>query len=254
MGTPEIAALALDVIFKAENLIQIVLAVTQPPTRASRGSGMIPSPLQEYALKRGIPVVSPPTAKDPEFLSCLHALEPDLCITAAYGNLLPKEFLQIPKFGTLNIHPSLLPKYRGAAPVQRALEDGLQETGVSVLFTEFAMDAGPILAQQTYRLDEQMQAPQVLKELFLLGAQLLVNKLPSLFAGRAKVTEQNHAQATKAHKLKVEEGVLDFSLHAKALHNKVRAFTPWPSTKAFFLIDEKPVEIKILTTQVLNPN
>ena len=250
LGTPVVAARALEILLEAEQLYQVVAVVSQPPTRAPRGGASQPSPVHALALARGIPVLAPESAKDTGFLSDLAALAPDLCVTAAYGNVLPDSFLALPAFGTLNIHPSLLPLYRGAAPVQRTLEAGATETGVSVAFTVKAMDAGPILAQPHFAIDPDIKAPQLLLQLFELGAKTLVEYLPQVFAKTAKPWEQDATQATKAKKLSIEEGFLDFSQSATVLHNRVRAFAPWPGTRALLRMEGLDAEFKVISTRL----
>jgi len=250
LGTPDVAAKSLEILLKeASHLIQIILVVTQPPARSTRHGHMQPSPVHQTALEHGIAVMTPETAKDPVFLKDLEALEPDLCITAAYGNYLPAAFLSIPVFGTLNIHPSLLPCYRGAAPVQRAIENGDKVTGVTVLFTVLKMDAGPIVAQQSYPLDQEIKSLELLNVLFEKGTKLLISSLRGLFSKQLKMIEQSEESATHAPKITQEEGQLDFSLSAHVLHNKIRAFDPWPGARAAFLIDGKRVEIKIIRSR-----
>lgn len=251
LGTPYVAALVLQKLLEdRSNLFKIILAVSQPPARSSRNKGETPSPVHELAHTKGIPVLTPTSAKDPDFLNDLKELKPDLCITAAYGNYLPKEFLLIPKFGTINIHPSLLPCYRGAAPVQRCIENGESKTGVSILLSTEAMDAGPIITQEEYYLNDQIKAPELLNILFEKGSELLINVLPYYFSGTKLPFEQDHNNATKANKLKLEEGMLDSSQPALKLHNKVRAFSGWPGTKLKFIFNNNPIEIKIITTRV----
>lgn len=152
LGTPDIAASSLELLLKASQKgdgggFDVVRAVSNPPARTGRKKVLQPSPVQAFAESEGVPVMTPATARDEEFLAELEELEPDLCITAAYGQFLPKRFLSIPKFGTLNVHPSLLPLYRGASPVQRCLEAGEARTGVTVAFTVLKMDAGPVVRQ-----------------------------------------------------------------------------------------------------------
>jgi methionyl-tRNA formyltransferase len=158
------------------------------------------------------------------FLSHLESLQPDLCITAAYGNILPSRFLAIPRLGTLNIHPSLLPRFRGAAPVNRCLENGDSETGVSLAFTVLACDAGPILAQEKVQLCGDEQAPQLLRALFELGSKILIENLPVIWSGQAEelASAQRDEDVTYAPKMERADGELDFSLPASKLHNKVR--------------------------------
>lgn len=250
LGTPSVAALALKTLLEHGNQLKIVLVVSQPPARSARNGGETPSPVHLLSLAEGIPVLTPQSAKDTEFLNDLKELKPDLCITAAYGNYLPKEFLAIPKFGTLNIHPSLLPRYRGAAPVQRCIENGDLITGVSVLLSVSAMDAGPVIAQEEFPLDNQIKAPELLNTLFEKGAHLLLKALPPYFLGKNRGIEQEHHLATKADKIKPEEGFLNFSQSSLTLHNKVRAFAGWPGTKSSFTLNSDVVEIKIITTRV----
>lgn len=159
-----------------------------------------------------------------EFLEALAALQPDLCVTAAYGNMLPQRFLDTPRHGTLNIHPSLLPRYRGAAPVNRALEAGDAATGVSLAFTVRACDAGPVLAQREVALAGDEQAPELLCALFEAGTALLVDALPAVWAGEAgrAAVAQDEAAATHAAKMRKEDAWLDFARPAAALHNQVR--------------------------------
>lgn len=155
LGTPDVAAISLELLLQASRegggsqgaTFEIVRAVCNPPARAGRKKTLNPCPVQTLAESKGIAVMTPTTARDEAFLAELEALQPDLCVTTAYGQFLPRRFLDIPKFGTLNVHPSLLPRYRGASPVQRCLEAGEAETGVTVAFTVLKMDAGPVVRQ-----------------------------------------------------------------------------------------------------------
>lgn len=155
LGTPDVAAISLELLLQASRTgessqgaaFEVVRAVSNPPARAGRKKTLTPCPVQTLAESEGIPVMTPTTARDEAFLAELEALQPDLCVTAAYGQFLPRRFLDIPKCGTLNVHPSLLPRYRGASPVQRCLEAGDAETGVTVAFTVLKMDAGPVVKQ-----------------------------------------------------------------------------------------------------------
>lgn len=250
LGTPQVAADALKKILEHGRFFQVVAVVSQPPARAVRGSGEVPSPVHKLALENGIPVLTPETARDEKFLSDLKLLAPDLCITAAYGNVLPQSFLDIPPFGTLNIHPSLLPLYRGAAPVQRAVEDGVKQSGVSILYTVQKMDAGPIVFQKTFDVNDTIKAPELLQTLFMMGAELLVEGMPKVFDKQVTPRPQDDSFATKAKKMSVEEGFLDFNQSARRLHNKVRGFAGWPGTRAVFEYDGLIVEVKIITTRV----
>eukprot|EP00798_Chlamydomonas_sp_ICE-L_P030780 gene30780-35819_t len=197
-------------------------------------------------------------SQTPEFLAAMTSIAPDIMVTAAYGNMLPQAFLDIPKYGTLNVHPSLLPKYRGAAPVQRALEDGVRESGVSVAYTVFKCDAGPVLAQKKFAVDADVQQPELLAQLFELGADLLLSKLPEVFEGKGEelATPQDESQVLHAAKLTKEDSILDFSLDAVTLHNKVRGYAGWPGTSASFVLEDtssgkqETISMKVLKTKV----
>ncbi|KAH8483247.1 hypothetical protein H0E87_027864 [Populus deltoides] len=230
LGSPQVAATVLDALFNASkapnSLFEVAAIVTQPPARRDRGKKLMPSPVAEFALDTGFPsdlIFTPERAGEDTFLSTLRALQPELCITAAYGNILPTKFLNIPPMGTVNIHPSLLPLYRGAAPVQRALQDGAKETGVSLAFTVRALDAGPVIAYETLEVDDQIKAPDLLALLFLEGSKLLIHELPSILHGsaRLKAQPQDDSKATLAPKISVEESWLSFDQEASVLHNKV---------------------------------
>lgn len=203
------------------------LSSAHPSCRAMlpcrRKMKLTPSPVHALAEAEGIPLLTPPNAKDEEFLSTLAELEPDLCITAAYGCFLPQRFLDLPKHGTLNIHPSLLPLYRGAAPVQRCLEAGDAVTGVTVAFTVLAMDSGPVLRQVERPLSGDETATEMLEELFEVGSEQLLQALPSVWDGSCAdtTTQQDDSKATKAAKVKKEEAEVRLDLlSAETIHNR----------------------------------
>ena len=192
-----------------------------------------------------------------DFLRQLVALKPDLCVTAAYGNMLPQRFLDIPAFGTINIHPSLLPRWRGAAPVNRCLEAGDSETGVSLAFTVLACDAGPVVSQRKVELSGEEQAPDLLLGLMVQGTELLVESLPRIWSGEAAATAaaQDAGAATHAAKMDKSEAVLDFAQTADELHNKVRGFAGWPGTVAKLRVWEEGkgsanMDVKVLRSRV----
>ncbi|XAR71397.1 Methionyl-tRNA formyltransferase [Bertholletia excelsa] len=265
LGSPQVAASVLDDLLNASSapgsLFEVAAIVTQPPSGRNRGRKLMPSPVAQHALDRGFPsdfIFTPERAGEETFLSSFRELQPELCITAAYGNILPTKFLKIPPLGTVNIHPSLLPLYRGAAPVQRALQDGVKETGVSLAFTVRALDAGPIIACERMEVDDHIKAPDLLALLFSRGSKLLVSELPSIFDGSAKVKAQvqDNSRATLAPKISPEESLLSFDQEVLIIHNKVRAFAGWPGTRArLAVIDSKSgqqsiLELKIITTRV----
>ncbi|MFS7973498.1 putative methionyl-tRNA formyltransferase [Helianthus anomalus] len=265
LGSPSVAASVLETLLDASSasnsIFEVAAIVTQPPSGRDRGRKVLPSPVAQHALDRAFPadlIFTPVKATEEAFLSDFRALEPELCITAAYGNILPTKFLKIPSLGTVNIHPSLLPLYRGAAPVQRALQDGVKKTGVSLAFTVRALDAGPIIAREEMEIDDNIKAPELLDLLFAQGSKLLIQELPSIFDGSAmtKAEAQDDSKATLAPKISQEESWLSFDEEASILHNKVRAFAGWPGTRARILvIDEKSdkrseLELKVITSRV----
>ncbi|DBA66646.1 TPA: hypothetical protein ACH3X2_002214 [Trebouxia sp. C0005] len=233
LGTPEVAA---DVLFKLLKIsqdsgspFQIAAVVTQPgKVTISQKTGKVvskPHPVQVLAREWLPPevILFPEKASDEDFLATLEAMQPDVCLTAAYGKVLPKKFLKIPRCGTVNIHPSLLPKYRGAAPVQRALQAGDTEVGVSLLYTVREMDAGPVIAQETVTIDSGIQADALLFHLFAKGTQLFLDNLESILSKQAQeaAKEQDPAHVTHADKLEKNEGLLRWSRSATELHNQV---------------------------------
>jgi methionyl-tRNA formyltransferase len=268
LGTPAVAATSLQRVWDAAARsrsspaanFEVVAVVTQPPAPVGRKRVLTPSPVHALAERLGVDsVLTPSTARDPLFLSAVSGLKPDLCITAAYGNFLPQAFLDIPRLGTLNIHPSLLPQFRGAAPVPRALEAGVSETGVSIAFTALKMDSGPIVAQPRLALDGSEQAPELLQALFDLGSDALIAALPSVFSGDAAATAspQDDSVATGAPKLSKDEARLAFVESAVILHNRIRAFAGWPGTWGDFIVydeaggEREAVRLKVVKSRVL---
>ena len=253
------AAAALEVLWQnGSGPLELVCCVSQPPARSGRRAELLPSPVHAWANARGLTVLTPESAKDPAFLLSLEELQPDLCVTAAYGQILNQRFLDIPKFGTLNIHPSLLPLYRGAAPVQRALQQGDVLTGVTLALTARAVDAGPVLAQKLWPLVGDEKAPDLLLTLFQQGAHLLLDCAEPYLRGHLRPVPQQHENATRAEKIDVSESWIDCKTTAKNIHNKVRAFAGWPGTRLRVMVptDEAggsatPVDIKVITTQLV---
>ncbi|KAL1223163.1 Formyltetrahydrofolate deformylase 2 [Cardamine amara subsp. amara] len=265
LGSPQVSVTVLEALFNASaspnSFFEVAGIVTQPPSRRDRGRKVLPSPVAQYAMDKGLSsdlIFSPEKAGDEAFLSTLRDLQPELCITAAYGNILPTKFLKIPVHGTVNIHPSLLPLYRGAAPVQRALQDGVTETGVSLAFTVRKLDAGPVIASKRFQVDDQIKSPELLSFLFSEGSKLLIRELPLIFDGSAKskAVPQDDSKATLAPKIAPDEAWLSFNEEAFVLHNKVRAFAGWPGTRAKVVVlddksgQENVLELKIITTRI----
>ena len=232
-GTPEFAVPCLRA---CANLGEVVAAYTQPDRPAGRGRGLQPSPVKLEAVKRGIPVHQPENFCSAASKAELRALQPDLMVVVAYGLLLPQSVLDIPVHGCWNVHASLLPRWRGAAPIQRAIEAGDSRTGVCLMQMEKGLDTGPVLLAQAIDIGPAETGGQLHDRLSELGARVLGDALGLL---RATIQLPPHPQpedgATYAHKLDKAEARLDWSLPATALANKVRAFNPWPMADAMLL-------------------
>jgi len=229
-GTPDFAVPSLRA---AASRQEVVAVYTQPDRPAGRGRALTPSPVKLAALERGITVLQPETLKSQVSRDALQALQPDLMVVVAYGLILPRRILEIPRFGCWNVHASLLPRWRGAAPIQRAIEAGDRETGVCLMQMEAGLDTGPVLLSQSLAIGEQETGGQLHDRLAELGAQVLADGLGLLRAGIRPVPRpQPEAGVTYAHKLEKSEAKLDWSLPATTLANKVRAFLPWPVAEA----------------------
>ena len=226
MGTPDFAVPALEKICAMG--WDVPLVVTKPDRPASRGHKIQQCDVKRKALELGLPVVSPEKVKkNPELAGVLRAADPDFIVVAAYGKILPKEILEIPRYGCVNIHGSLLPKYRGAAPIQRAVLNGDPESGVTIMYMAEECDAGDILAQRAVSI-EGKTSEQVFEELSVLGADLLAECLPEIVSGKLKRVPQDASLATHADMIAKEEGQIDWTKSAKALESHVLGMYSWP--------------------------
>ncbi len=238
-GTPDFAVPALQALIDAG---QAPVAVyTQPDRPAGRGRKLTPSPVKRCAEQAGLPVHQPLTLKDPEAQQALAALEPELMIVAAYGLLLPPAVLEMPRLGCVNLHASLLPRWRGAAPIQRALLAGDRETGITLMQMDEGLDTGGMLAKAVLPIGEDSTAAELHDELARLGAELLIEKLPRLLAGELQAEPQDDAEASYAAKLSKAEAEIDWRKPAQLLQREVRAFNPWPVS--FTHLHGQPVKI-----------
>ena len=229
-GTPDFAVPSLRA---AAQRNEVVAVYTQPDRPAGRGRGLTASPVKLEALQRGIDVLQPETLKSELSRDALRALKPDLMIVVAYGLILPQGILEIPRHGCWNVHASLLPRWRGAAPIQRAIEAGDTETGVCLMQMEKGLDTGPVLLEQRIAIGEHETGGQLHDRLAALGAQVLADGLGLLRAGIRPVAKPQPAEGvTYAHKLDKAEAKLDWSQPAEVLARKVRAFNPWPVAEA----------------------
>jgi methionyl-tRNA formyltransferase len=229
-GTP---AFAVPSLRAAHARHEVVAVYTQPDRPAGRGRGLTPSPVKLEAIQRGIPVLQPESLRKKSSQEALRELAPDLMIVVAYGLILPQAVLDIPRHGCWNVHASLLPRWRGAAPIQRAIEAGDTETGVCLMQMEAGLDTGPVLLSQRTPIGDAETGGQLHDRLSELGARVLADGLGLLRAGMRPVAQrQPEAGATYAHKLEKHEARLDWAQPAEALARKVRAFEPWPVAEA----------------------
>lgn len=225
-GTPEFAVPTLKAVVGGHD---VALVVTQPDRAAGRGMEMQAPPVKRAALAHGIPVVQPEKIKaNTEFRERLEAVQPDAIIVVAYGRIIPRWMLDLPPFGNINLHGSLLPKYRGAAPVQWAIANGDTVTGVTTMRIDEGLDTGDMLLAHTIPIAANETAPDVFNALSDIGAQLMVQTLGRLAAGTIDPQQQDHAQATLAPILTREDGAIDFARTAQQIYNRWRGFQPWP--------------------------
>ena len=229
-GTP---AFAVPCLRAAANKAEVVAVYTQPDRPAGRGRGLTPSPVKLEALQRGIPVLQPENFRAAVSRQALRALKPDLMVVVAYGLILPQSVLEIPEHGCWNVHASLLPRWRGAAPIQRAIEAGDTRTGICLMQMERGLDTGPVLLSRALDIGAQETGGQLHDRLSDLGADVLADGLGLLRATiRVPPKPQPAEGVTYAHKIEKAEARLDFTQPASMLANKVRAFNPWPMTEA----------------------
>jgi methionyl-tRNA formyltransferase len=227
MGTPDFAATILGALLGAGH--EILCVYTQPPRPAGRGHKISPSPVQKLAVSRSLRVETPQRF-DAEAVEILTALKPDVAVIAAYGLILPKIALGIPRFGCLNVHASLLPRWRGAAPIERALVAGDRETGISIMRMEEDLDTGPVLLAERFPIRPGMSAAALYEELAALGSRLILAALAALAQGKLSPKPQPEEGATYAAKLQRDEGALDWRKPAAELERAVRAFRVFPGT------------------------
>ena len=225
-GTPSFSILTLKSLFRGPD--EVVAVVTQPDREKGRGRKLIPSPVKELTLQQGIPLFQPEKAKEETFQGTMRLLQPDLFVVVAYGQLLTKSLLQIPKYGAVNVHASLLPKYRGAAPIAWAILNGEKVTGVTTMKMDEGMDTGDILLQREIPIGEEETSETLHDRLASLGASLLMETVEKMKTGKIDPIAQDPSKATYAPPLKKEDGRIDWEKGAEEIHRKVRAFYPWP--------------------------
>ena len=245
-GTPEFAAKSLAALIDSDHEIMAVL--TQPDRPAGRGRKLTPSPVKQLALEHDIEVHQPTSLKNQAARDLIKSFAADVMVVVAYGLILPKAILDIPKHGCLNIHASLLPRWRGAAPIQRAIEARDAQTGVTIMQMDAGLDTGDMLAKSAINIDKQETAGSLHGKLADLGAVLIIDVLNLLQKGKLESEQQDDSLATYAQKLSREESLIDWNQSTRNIVNRIHAFNPWPAAKS----KHNNIELKILTARVVN--
>jgi methionyl-tRNA formyltransferase len=224
--------------------------VTQPDRPQGRQLKLRPSPVKELARQVGLPVWQPEKCRDPAFIDTVRCARPDVIVVAAYGQILPRALLEIPTYGCVNVHASLLPRHRGAAPIQWALLEGDQKTGVTIMLMDVGLDTGPILGQRETPIFESDDAITLHDRLAAMGASLLVETLPEYVAGRIKPKPQPAEGATHARKITKEDGHIQWQQPAVSIWRRIRALVPWPGTYTYLPATPKQLLLKVWRANV----
>lgn len=246
MGTPDIATRCLQKLI--DEKYDIIGVVTQPDKPQNRGKKLGMPPVKELALKYDIPVYQPIKARDEEFVATLKELNPDIIVVVAFGQILPKSILDIPKFGCINVHVSLLPKYRGAAPINWVIINGEEKTGVTTMYMDEGLDTGNMILTEEFDLDDEITAGELHDKMKDRGADVLIETLKQIEKGTAPRIPQNHEEFTYAPMMNKALGEINWSKSAREIHNLVRGVNPWPS--AYTTYEESTM--KVWKTEVLN--
>ena len=232
MGTPSFAVPVLESLLQSPH--HVVGVYTQPDRSAGRGKRLLATPVKEAALRYGVPLFQSASLRSQEAQEGLAALSPEAIVVAAYGRYLPPEVLNLPAKGCLNLHPSLLPKYRGASPVASAILEGDEGTGISIILLDEGMDTGPILAQEETPIGADEDTEVLTARLFKMGTTLLLETLPLWGLGEISPRPQDHSQATLSRRLTKDDGKIDWNLSAGTLWRQIRAYYPWPGSYTFW--------------------
>ncbi|KPI48106.1 methionyl-tRNA formyltransferase [Clostridioides difficile] len=246
MGTPDIAVPCLQKII--DEKYDILGVVTQPDKPKGRGKKLGMSPVKEIAIENNIPVYQPIKARDEEFIDTMKSLNPDVVVVVAFGQILPKEILEIPKLGCINVHVSLLPKYRGAAPINWVIINGEEKTGVTTMYMDEGLDTGDMILKTEVNLDENITAGELHDKMMNIGAETLKETLKLIEEGTAPREVQNHEEFSYAPIMNKSLGNIDFSKNAMEIHNLIRGVNPWPSAYTTY----NGVTMKIWKTKVLD--
>lgn len=238
MGTPDFSTSILEMLIES---YEVVAVVTQPDRPVGRKRTLTPPPVKKVAMAHDVPVYQPEKLSDSETLNTLLNMEYDLIVTAAFGQLLPKALLDHPKYGAVNVHASLLPKYRGGAPIHQAIIDGESETGVTIMYMVERLDAGDMIAQQALPIEDQDNVGTMHDKLSALGTKLLSDTLPSILNGTNPRTAQDDTKASFASNIQREDEWIDWSQDARTIFNHIRGLSPWPVASTRF--DDKVMKI-----------
>ena len=248
MGTSEFSVPTLHTLIK--NKLNVFKVYTQPPKKSKRGQKVNPSPIEEFCKKNKISFSNPPNLNSEEELKIFKKLSPDIVIVVAYGQIIPKSFLDVVKFGFINIHASLLPKWRGAAPIQRAIMNGDKKIGVSIMKIKEKLDSGPVLTSKELELDQNVTHGEMEKTLSLMGADLLIENLKTVEAGTSKFIDQKHSEATYAKKIDKVEAKINWNLDANKVLSNIHGLSPSPG--AWFEFENE--RFKVLRAKISTLN
>ncbi len=227
-GTPEFSAYTLKALKEAG--YGVIGVITQSSKPAGRNKELSPSPVKTYAESQGITVLDPATLKDDAVFEQFQNLKPDLCVVVVYGRIIPRRFLDVPQYGFINIHPSLLPKYRGPSPVRSAILEGEKETGTSIMIVDGQMDHGPVLSQEKYSIPDNAYHEEIKNDLCRISTQLLLDTIPKYIAKEITPKEQDHDEATFTKMLAREDGRINWSEPSEKIYNLIRALSDEPGT------------------------
>ena len=232
LGTPEFAVPTLKALVEAGH--ELAAVFTQPDRPKGRGQQLAESPVKETAKQLGLTLYQPERIRRPENIELLNTIGADILVVVGYGQIIPQSIIDLPQFGILNVHASLLPKYRGAAPIQWAIANGEAETGVTIMQIDAGLDTGDMLLKASLPIGPEQTAPELSAQLAPLGARLLIEVFKQIEASAIKPEKQNNAEATLARILKKEDGLIDWSRRAHNIYNRLRGFTPWPGAYTHF--------------------
>ncbi|HET7626555.1 MAG TPA: methionyl-tRNA formyltransferase, partial [Verrucomicrobiae bacterium] len=253
MGTPELAGKSLDALLRVPDF-RVIAVATQPDQPKGRGLKLTFSPVKEIALRENLPLLQPQRAREENFIRQLRELAPDLIVVAAYGQILPQSILDLPRFGCLNVHTSLLPKWRGAAPIQRAILNGENETGVTIMKMDAGMDTGEIVAQEKTPIESADNSQTLHDRLAEIGAALLVKTIPDYVSGKIQPRPQPIEGVSYAAKIKKSDGQINWNQSAREIWNRIRAMIPWPGAFAHLSAETQPQLIKIWDAEPADAN